>query len=81
MDDKFLFVDPRTTAVLEYLPHEIIGQSIYKFYHPSDLSKLTEVRDSLSCRILCKYAQIWAYFGCEITPPKEVEQGFIIKYT
>lgn len=58
MDDKFLFVDPRTTSVVEYLPHELIGQSVYKYYHPQDITQLSEAHHKVSttqCEVMYRF--------------------------
>uniref|UniRef100_A0A336LW47 CSON003702 protein n=1 Tax=Culicoides sonorensis TaxID=179676 RepID=A0A336LW47_CULSO len=42
LDGKFLFVDQRATPVLGFLPQELLGTSMYEYYHHSDIPVLAE---------------------------------------
>lgn len=42
MDGKFLFVDQRATLVLGFLPQELLGNSMYEYYHHEDIPALAE---------------------------------------
>ncbi|XP_025832005.1 protein cycle isoform X3 [Agrilus planipennis] len=42
MDGKFLFVDQRATLVLGFLPQELLGTSMYEYYHHEDIHALAE---------------------------------------
>lgn len=42
MDGKFLFVDQRATLVLGFLPQELLGTSMYEYYHHEDIPMLAE---------------------------------------
>ncbi|KXJ69287.1 hypothetical protein RP20_CCG027949 [Aedes albopictus] len=42
MDGKFLFVDQRATLVLGFLPQELLGTSMYEYYHHEDSPALAE---------------------------------------
>lgn len=41
-------IDGTAMAAIGYLPHEIVGRSIFDFYHPSDLSELRNVYKTLT---------------------------------
>ncbi|XP_058122930.1 basic helix-loop-helix ARNT-like protein 1 [Anopheles ziemanni] len=43
MDGKFLFVDQRATLVLGFLPQELLGTSMYEYYHHEDIPALAEL--------------------------------------
>ncbi|XP_071846569.1 uncharacterized protein [Apostichopus japonicus] len=47
LDWKFLFLDQRGPPVLGYLPFEVLGTSVYDYYHHDDLEKLTQCHEAL----------------------------------
>lgn len=43
LDGKLTFIDQATTVVLGYLPQELIGTSVYEYYHQDDLTRMAEI--------------------------------------
>ncbi|XP_026675796.1 protein cycle [Diaphorina citri] len=46
LDGKFLFVDQRATPVLGFLPQELLGTSMYEYFHHKDIAHLAESHKS-----------------------------------
>ncbi|CAL8082352.1 unnamed protein product [Orchesella dallaii] len=42
IDGKFVFVDQRATLVVGFLPQELLGTSMYEYYHQEDIPAIAE---------------------------------------
>ncbi|KAL5006599.1 hypothetical protein ScPMuIL_015405 [Solemya velum] len=48
-DGKFTYIDQKATLFLGYLPQELVGTSIYEYYHRDDIEKMANIhRDVLN---------------------------------
>lgn len=47
VDGKFTFVDQRVTPLLGYQPQDLLGKSVYDFYHPDDQAHMKENFDQV----------------------------------
>nr|QHX41463.1 aryl hydrocarbon receptor nuclear translocator [Halisarca dujardinii] len=43
LDGRFSYMDHRVSAVLGYLPQDLIGQMCYEYFHPDDIRKMVEL--------------------------------------
>ncbi|XP_033338950.1 basic helix-loop-helix ARNT-like protein cyc isoform X5 [Megalopta genalis] len=61
MDGKFLFVDQRATLVLGFLPQELLGTSMYEYYHHDDIPHLAESHKAALQASECVTTQIYRF--------------------
>ncbi|XP_070510756.1 basic helix-loop-helix ARNT-like protein 1 isoform X2 [Cardiocondyla obscurior] len=61
MDGKFLFVDQRATPVLGFLPQELLGTSMYEYYHHDDIPHLAESHKAALQTSECVTTQIYRF--------------------
>ncbi|XP_031833873.2 basic helix-loop-helix ARNT-like protein cyc isoform X2 [Nomia melanderi] len=61
MDGKFLFVDQRATLVLGFLPQELLGTSMYEYYHHDDIPHLAESHKAALQASDCVTTQIYRF--------------------
>ncbi|XP_053974744.1 basic helix-loop-helix ARNT-like protein 1 isoform X1 [Hylaeus volcanicus] len=61
MDGKFLFVDQRATLVLGFLPQELLGTSMYEYYHHDDIPHLAESHKAALQATECVTTQIYRF--------------------
>ncbi|PNF23248.1 Aryl hydrocarbon receptor nuclear translocator-like protein 1 [Cryptotermes secundus] len=69
MDGKFLFVDQRATLVLGFLPQELLGTSMYEYYHQDDILHLAESHKAAlqaSDRVSTQVYQFRSKDGCYV---------------
>ncbi|XP_025086091.1 protein cycle-like isoform X1 [Pomacea canaliculata] len=43
IDGKFSYIDERATVILGYLPQELLGTSVYEYYHQDDIPAMGNV--------------------------------------
>nr|XP_034175020.1 aryl hydrocarbon receptor nuclear translocator-like protein 1 isoform X3 [Osmia lignaria] len=61
MDGKFLFVDQRATLVLGFLPQELLGTSMYEYYHHDDIPHLAKSHKAALQATECITTQIYRF--------------------
>ena len=58
LEGKYLWASPAIVDVLGYEPHEVVGQSAYKFFHPLEIAAVEKLHRSnlaqerVACQIL-----------------------------
>ncbi|XP_070185012.1 basic helix-loop-helix ARNT-like protein 1, partial [Littorina saxatilis] len=43
IDGKFSYVDERATVIMGYLPQELLGTSVYEYYHQDDIPSMGQI--------------------------------------
>ncbi|XP_044271759.1 protein cycle isoform X1 [Tribolium madens] len=61
LDGKFLYVDQRATLVLGFLQQELLGSSMYEYYHHDDITSVAECHKSALQNSECTTTKIYRF--------------------